>query len=84
MFRGYPAHYDDNDEEQLVEEFDPTYVPTQQEIEYYAIDTLGMQLPEDNQLLYLAKQALMKPLPDNWGAFQRRDGSVIYRHKLTQ
>jgi|JI6StandDraft_1071083.scaffolds.fasta_scaffold16279_2 hypothetical protein len=72
---GYNNYYDDNSEgEPLVEEFDPNFEPDEEEVLAYAVDSLGMNLPEDQMLLYLAKEALKKPLPDSWGAYQRQDG----------
>lgn len=35
------------------------------EIREYAA-FLGMELPEDNDLLYIAKEGLMAPLPESW------------------
>lgn len=57
-----------------MEEFDPNFEPDEEEVLAYAVDSLGMNLPEDQMLLYLAKEALKKPLPDTWGAYQRQDG----------
>lgn len=35
------------------------------EIREYAY-FLGMELPEDNDLLYIAREGLMAPLPESW------------------
>ncbi len=43
-----------------------------------------MRLPEDEGLLYLARQGLKAPLPDNWVPYQGRDGEVYYKHRITQ
>ena len=76
--------YVEGESEMLVEELDPHYEPTKQEIEEYALDVLGMGLPEDEPLLYLAREALKAPLPDSWNAFQSPTEDVYYKHKTTQ
>lgn len=84
MYRPYAQYDAEEDEEPLVEEFDPNFEPDEEEIKMYAVQALGMDLPEDNMYLHLAKEALKKPLPQSWGAFQRSDGQVYYKHKVTQ
>ena len=39
----------------LSQELDPNYEPTQEEVDEYA-KWLGMQLPEDEDLLYIARE----------------------------
>ena len=41
------------------QELDPGYEPTDAEVEEYA-KWLGMQLPEDEDLLYIAREGAMK------------------------
>lgn len=43
-----------------------------------------MVLPEDEGLLYLAREGLKAPLPPNWVPYQSRDGEVYYKHRITQ
>jgi len=42
---------------QCTQELDPNYEPTQEEVEEYA-KWLGMQLPEDEELLYIAREGV--------------------------
>ncbi|ORZ40410.1 hypothetical protein BCR44DRAFT_1386408 [Catenaria anguillulae PL171] len=49
----------------LEEVFDPNYEPTQKEIDEYA-EFLGMNLEEDADLLWIAREGLKAPLPDAW------------------
>ena len=46
----------------LEEDIDPNYVPTDEEIKEYA-ESLGLNLPEDNDLLYLAREGIKARLP---------------------
>ena len=41
------------------QELDPNYNPTQEEVEEYA-KWLGMQLPEDEDLLYIAREGAFR------------------------
>lgn len=43
-----------------------------------------MRFPEDEGLLYLAREGLKAPLPDNWVPYEGRDGQVYYKHRITQ
>jgi hypothetical protein len=49
----------------LEEEIDPDYEPTSDEVIEYA-KWLGMDLAEDQELLWIAKEGLKAPLPENW------------------
>jgi len=33
-----------------------------------------MSFPEDERLLYLAREGLKAPIPENWQPYQGRDG----------
>jgi centrosomal protein CEP164 len=62
--------YEEEDDEEegsliLEEEIDENYEPSNQEIIEYA-NFLGIDLQEDRDLLYIAKEALKAPLPDPW------------------
>ncbi|CAD8183743.1 unnamed protein product [Paramecium pentaurelia] len=78
---------DDNDETQtLEEEVMDDYSPTKQEIREYAIH-LGMNLPEDNQYLDIAKAGLKAKLPDEWKICSKRingNEQVFYKNRETQ
>ena len=43
-----------------------------------------MRLPEDQGLLYLAREGLKAPIPPNWVPYQSREGEIYYKHKITQ
>lgn len=47
----------------MQEELDEEYEPTAEEIEEYA-RYLGMDMDEDKELFYIAKEGLKAPLPD--------------------
>lgn len=49
----------------LEEELDEDYDPTAAEIEEYA-RYLGMDMQQDKNLFYIAKEGLKAPLPDKW------------------
>ena len=61
----------------LEEEIDPSYEPTSDEILEYA-KWLGMDVVEDADLLYIAKEGLKAPLPDNWKPCKTADTEEIY------
>ncbi len=47
------------------------------EIVDYA-EFLGMNLEEDKDLLWIAKEGLKAPLPDGWKACQNEEGELYY------
>lgn len=49
----------------MEEELDDNYNPDQGEIEEYA-RFLGMEIDEDEDLFYIAKEGLKAPLPASW------------------
>lgn len=67
------------------------YEPTENEIMEYG-KWLGMQLPEDNCFLWIAKEGLKAPLPENWKPcksekeelyyFNFKTGQSIWDHPL--
>lgn len=61
----------------LEEKIDPNYELTEEEYFEY-IETLGIQLPEDNDLLYIVHEALKAELPKEWKPCQTKDGQVYY------
>jgi hypothetical protein len=61
----------------LEEEIDPSYEPTNDEVLEYA-KWLGMDPVEDHDLLYIAREGLKAPLPDNWKPCKTADTEEIY------
>lgn len=61
----------------LEEEVDPSYEPTDNEIEEYA-RWLGFDMDNDQDLLYLAREGLKAPLPPNWKPCKTTDTGEIY------
>ena len=61
----------------LEEDIDPNYVPTDEEIKEYA-ESLGLNLPEDNDLLYLAREGIKARLPKEWKPCQTRGEEIYY------
>ena len=62
----------DDDSMILKEELDPNYEPTQDEILEYA-EYVGLELPEDEDLLYLVREGLKAPLPEPWKPCKTKD-----------
>ncbi|CCW64151.1 unnamed protein product [Phytomonas sp. EM1] len=54
-----------------------SYEPTETEIIEYA-KWLGMNLPEDSPFLWIAREGLKAPLPENWKACQSDKGELYY------
>jgi len=44
---------------------DPHYEPSEQELREYA-EWLGMKLPADQELMWIAREGLRAPLPKEW------------------
>ena len=61
----------------LEEEIDPNYVPTDSEVVEYA-KWLGMDLQNDRDLFWIAREGLMAPLPKNWKPCKTKDTEDIY------
>jgi hypothetical protein len=61
----------------LEEEIDPNYEPTNEEIEEYAT-WLGMDLQNDNELFWIAKEGLKAPLPPDWKPCKSPEGEIYY------
>ena len=51
--------------------------PTVQEISDYA-EYLGLRPGEDGELLWIAEQALLAPLPEGWKEIEDHKGNVLY------
>ena len=61
----------------LNEDIDPDYEPTPEEIQEYA-EWLGMKSPEDDDLRWIAREALKAPLPEHWKPCKTNDGEIYY------
>jgi len=61
----------------LDEVVDEDYEPTQQEIHEYG-EWLGMDLDQDQELLWIAREGLKAPLPKSWKPCQSSDGDIFY------
>jgi hypothetical protein len=61
----------------LEEEIDENYEPTTDEIEEYA-QWLGMDLDQDRDLFYIAKEGLKAPLPEPWKPCKTKEGEIYY------
>lgn len=61
----------------LKEEIDPNYVPSEDEINEYAT-WLGMDVAQDASLLWIAREGLKAPLPENWKPCKTTDTDEIY------
>ena len=53
------------------------YEPTSEEIQEYA-EWLGMHSPEDDDLRWIAREALKAPLPEHWKPCKAVNGDIYY------
>jgi centrosomal protein CEP164 len=61
----------------LEEEIDVNYEPTEEELLEYAT-WLGMNLPEESELLWVAREGLKAPLPEHWKPCRSEDDEIYY------
>ena len=61
----------------LEERIDENYEPNEEEIQEYAL-FLGLDLPEDEDLLYIAREGLKAPLPKSWKPCKTREDEIYY------
>mmetsp|Transcript_3370 Transcript_3370/g.5651 ORF Transcript_3370/g.5651 Transcript_3370/m.5651 type:complete len:102 (+) Transcript_3370:243-548(+) len=61
----------------MEEELDDNYNPTADEIEEYA-RFLGMEVDEDQDFFYIAKEGLKAPLPQSWKPCRSPGESLYY------
>eukprot|EP00249_Psilotum_nudum_P012512 c23825_g1_i3 orf=282-740(+) len=61
----------------LEEEIDETYYPTEEELLEYAT-WLGIDLPKHKNLLWIAKEALTAPLPNQWKPCITEEDEIYY------
>eukprot|EP00796_Vickermania_ingenoplastis_P004673 gene4673-3367_t len=56
---------------------DPSYEPSDEEVRELA-EMIGMKFPEDEELLYIARNALKTPLPKEWKPCQTNGDEIYY------
>ena len=61
----------------LEEQIDPDYEPSEAEVREYAA-WLGMDPEGEQELLYIAREGLRAPLPENWKPCRSPDGEIYY------
>ncbi|GLD98569.1 hypothetical protein PINS_up007267 [Pythium insidiosum] len=61
----------------LEEEIDPNYEPSEREVLEYA-SWLGMDLENEQDLFWIAREGLKAPLPENWKPCKTTDTEEIY------
>ena len=61
----------------MEEELDDNYNPAEEEVEEYA-RFLGMDVKQDKDLFYIAKEGLKAPLPGSWRPCKSPRGTVFY------
>ncbi|UJR13443.1 hypothetical protein I4U23_000457 [Adineta vaga] len=76
MLKTY-TQYKLNNQTILEEHIDENYEPTDEELHEYAT-YIGIDPEKESELLWLAKEGLMKPLPSGWKACQEENGELYY------
>ncbi|CDQ90951.1 unnamed protein product [Oncorhynchus mykiss] len=61
----------------LEEDYDENYIPSQQEIHEYARE-IGIDPNQEPELLWLAREGIVAPLPPEWKPCQDVSGDVYY------
>ncbi|XP_077086506.1 uncharacterized protein cep164 isoform X8 [Siphateles boraxobius] len=61
----------------LEEDYDENYIPSEQEIHEYAAE-IGIDPLREPELLWLAREGMVAPLPDEWKPCQDITGEVYY------
>lgn len=67
----------------MEEELDEDYEPNSEEIEEYA-KYLGMEINQDKDLFYIAKEGLKAPLPGPWKPCKSPGENIYYFNFETQ
>ena len=62
---------------------DRNYVPSEHEIKEYAKE-IGMQFPQDENLLYVAKAGLLAPLPSHWSMCKSDTQGLYFYNNYTK
>ncbi|XP_059149183.1 centrosomal protein of 164 kDa-like isoform X2 [Physella acuta] len=66
-----------NDQMVLEEDYDENYEPTENEIIEYAA-SIGIDVDKEQHLLWIAREGINAPLPENWKPCQTPTGDVYY------
>ncbi|XP_025097912.1 centrosomal protein of 164 kDa-like isoform X2 [Pomacea canaliculata] len=66
-----------NDQIILEEDYDETYIPTEEEIFEYA-QTVGIDPENEPHLLWIAREGICAPLPEHWKPCQDPNGHIYY------
>ena len=66
------SHTNDQNNDELEEIFDQNEELSEDDIQAYA-EWLGADIEKDQDLFWIAREALMAPLPDGWKIFQKKD-----------
>jgi centrosomal protein CEP164 len=66
----------------LEEEIDPNYAPTEEEVIEYA-EWLGMDVAKETDLMWIAREGLIAPLPPDWKPCKTVDTEEIYYFNFT-
>ncbi|KAM9811391.1 uncharacterized protein ACBT44_010975 isoform 4-T4 [Syngnathus typhle] len=61
----------------LEEDFDENYIPSDQEIREYAKE-IGIDLENEKELMWLAREGIVAPLPPEWNPCQDVTGDIYY------
>nr|XP_057936527.1 centrosomal protein of 164 kDa-like isoform X4 [Doryrhamphus excisus] len=61
----------------LEEDFDENYIPSEQEIRKYAKE-IGIDVDNETDLMWLAKEGIVAPLPPEWKPCQDVTGDIYY------
>eukprot|EP00062_Callorhinchus_milii_P022491 gi/632980328/ref/XP_007906973.1/ PREDICTED: centrosomal protein of 164 kDa isoform X1 [Callorhinchus milii] len=61
----------------LEEDYDETYIPSEQEIQEYARE-IGIDPENEPELMWLAREGIVAPLPQEWKPCQDVTGDVYY------
>ncbi|NXL86177.1 CE164 protein, partial [Alectura lathami] len=61
----------------LEEDYDETYIPSEQEIHDFARD-IGIDPEEEPELMWLAREGIVAPLPPQWKPCQDITGDIYY------
>ncbi|NXU53867.1 CE164 protein, partial [Turnix velox] len=61
----------------LEENYDETYIPSEQEVHDFARD-IGIDPEKEPELLWLAREGIVAPLPSEWKPCQDVTGEIYY------
>ncbi|KFO08427.1 Centrosomal protein of 164 kDa, partial [Balearica regulorum gibbericeps] len=61
----------------LEEDYDETYIPNEQEIQEFARE-IGIDPEKEPELIWLAKEGIVAPLPPEWKPCQDITGDIYY------